>query len=160
MQSNSMSQHDVAVFVCSSDSRRDVLDSVLPSLVKYWPDCPYPVYVGLNSPAPLPPGIVPVVAPASQWCSETRIQLQQIAADYLVVILDDFLIGAPVKQARVAGLTALAVSRRLPYLRLVPLGRSLLERISGGGESNAQITRIRSDHPFHAALQIAVWRKD
>ena len=78
----------------------------------------------------------------------------------LIVILDDFLIGAPVKQARVASLAALAASRQLPYLRLVPLGRSLLERLSGGRESQAQITRIRANHPFYAALQIAIWRKD
>jgi hypothetical protein len=155
-----MSQPDVAVFVCSSDSRRDVLDSVLPSLAKFWPDCPYPVYVGLNSPAVLLPGFMPVVAPASAWCRETCLQLQQTAADYLIVILDDFLIGAPVKQARVASLAVLAASRRLPYLRLLPLGRSLLERLSGGGESEAQITRIRVNHPFYAALQIAIWRKD
>src|SRR5687767_3506927 len=112
----------VGVFVSSSDNRRDVLDRILPSVVKFWPDCPYPTYVGLNSHGnPLPVGTA-LLAPVSDWRHECSLQLAQIAEEYLIVILDDFLIGAPVDQARLSDLVASSLTLNLPYLRLVPLG--------------------------------------
>jgi hypothetical protein len=150
---------DVAVLICSSDSRRDVLEHVLPSISRFWPDCPYPVYVGVNSPCTLAAEVLPVIAPASEWYQESLVQLRQIDARHLIVVLDDFLFGAPVNQQRLAELVDTARSQRLPYLRLVPLGRSLRERLSrrryGPG-----IERIDIRHPFYSALQIAIWSKD
>jgi hypothetical protein len=139
-----------------------VLDSVLPSIAKFWHGCPYPIYVGLNSQAVLLPGFVPVVAPASEWFRETLLQLEQIAAEHLIVILDDFLFGAPVNQARMAELVELAARRHLAYLRLVPLGRSLAERFARLFHSpcEEEIGAVRATHPFYSALQIAIWRKD
>ena len=100
----------VAVFICSSDNRRDVLDRVLPSIAKFWPDRPYPLYVGLNSlNRPLPIG-TPLLAPPSQWHHECSLQLAQIAADYVIVVLDDYLIRTPVDQARLAELVEDAVT--------------------------------------------------
>jgi hypothetical protein len=151
----------VAVFICSSDGRKDVLDRVLPSVLKFWPDCPYPIYVGLNSRDwPLPVG-TPVLAPASEWHRECTLQLAQLVEDYLIVILDDFLIGAPVNQARLANLVEDAVTLDLEYLRLVPLGRSLLARLAGWRppELKPGIERVGAGRPFYSALQIAIWRK-
>lgn len=151
----------VAVFICSSDNRRDVLDRVLPSVAKFWPDRPYPLYVGLNSlNRPLPIG-TPILAPPSQWHHECSLQLAQIAADYVIVVLDDFLIRAPVDQARLAELVEDAVTLDLAYLRLLPLGRSLPARLTGWRPSELKpgIKRIRPHHPFYSGLQIAIWRK-
>jgi hypothetical protein len=151
----------VAVFVCSSDSRRDVLDRVLPSIAKFWPDRPYPLYVGLNSAGrPLPIGTA-VLAPASEWHRESAQQLAQIAEDYVIVVLDDFLFGAPVDQARIADLVSAASSSALTYLRLTPLGRSLFARLTGQRPPELQpgIERIRPRRPFYSGLQIAIWRK-
>jgi len=151
----------IAVLICSSDSRRDVVDRVLPSVLKFWPDCPYPIYVGLNSlDRPLPAGI-PVLALASEWCRECALQLAQIAEDYLIVILDDFLIRAPVRQVRLANLVEDALASNLAYLRLVPLGRSLLARLTGWRSSELKpgIERVRANHPFYSGLQIAIWRR-
>jgi hypothetical protein len=151
----------VAVFICSSDNRRDVLDRVLPSVAKFWPDRPYPLYVGLNSlDRPLPIG-APRLAPPSEWHRECSVQLAQIAADYVIVVLDDFLIRAPVDQARLGELVDAAVTLDLAYLRLLPLGRSLPARLIGWRppELKSGIERIRAHHPFYSGLQIAIWRK-
>jgi hypothetical protein len=151
----------LAVFICSADNRRDVLERTLPSVIKFWPDCPYPFYVGVNSHGrPLPVG-TPVIAPASQWHREFLLQLEQITEDYVVVILDDFLFRAPVDQTRLSDLVADVVARDLAYLRLVPLGRSLPARLSGQRppELKPGIELIRARRPFYSSLQIAVWRR-
>jgi hypothetical protein len=154
-------QAGVAVFICSSDNRRDVLDHVLPSVAKFWPDCPYPIYVGLNSMnRPLAIG-TPLLAPASEWHREFSSQLEHIPEERLIVLLDDYLLGMPVDQTRLSRLVEQAFAASIDYLRLVPLGRSLAARISGwhAPEVSPGIERIRHDRPFYSGLQIAIWSK-
>lgn len=151
----------VAVFICSSDNRKDVLVRVLPSLFKFWPNCPYPIYLGLNSRDEKLPLSTHVLAPASEWYRECTAQLAQLDEEYLIVILDDFLIRAPVDQARVAQLVEDAANLDLGYLRLLPLGRSLPARLAGHRlpELKPGIERIPLHRPFYSGLQIAIWRK-
>ncbi|WP_129777729.1 hypothetical protein [Peristeroidobacter soli] len=151
----------VAVFVCGSDNRIDILERTLPALQKFWPACPYPIHVGLNTCArPLAVGR-PILAPPSDWRREFGQQLTQLDHEHVIVLLDDFLIQAPVAQQRLATLVEDAVRMNLDYLRLIPMGRSLLARAMGSqpAEIARGIQRIRERHPFYSALQIAIWRK-
>lgn len=151
----------VAVFICSSDNRLDILDRTLPSVRKFWPACRYPIHVGLNSYGRALTVAVPIIAAPSEWRREFSQQLTQIEQDFVIVLLDDFLIQAPVDDARLAHLAEIAVRMNLDYLRLVPLGRSLLDRATGRqpAEVGPGIHRVRERHPFYSALQIAIWRK-
>lgn len=151
----------VAVFVCGSDSRIDILERTLPAVQKFWPACRYSIYVGLNSCSRALPVGRPVIAPPSDWRREFGQQLTQIDHDRLIVMLDDFLIQAPVVQDRLASLVENAVRMNLDYLRLIPMGRSLPARAVGWqpSEISPGIQRIRERHPFYSALQIAIWRK-
>lgn len=151
----------VAVFICGSDSRIDVLERTLPAVRKFWPACRYPIYVGLNScNRPLPVGS-PILAPPSEWRREFAQQLAQIDHDHVLVLLDDFLIQAHVDQERLGRLVDAAVRLKLDYLRLIPLGRSLFARAMGWRPTEIApgIQRIGDEHPFYSALQIAIWRK-
>ena len=152
---------DMAVFVCSSDSRRDVVDQTLPALKKFWPDCPWPIYIGLNTiTRPLTLGSA-ILAPPSEWHGEFSIQLSQISQSYVLVVLDDFLFGEPVNQLRVSKLVQEAMRLQLDYFRLVPLGRSLASRLGGRRTSrlSANIEQVPSRHPFYCAMQVAIWRR-
>ncbi|WP_116812579.1 hypothetical protein [Steroidobacter cummioxidans] len=151
----------VAAFICSSDSRIDILERTLPAVQKFWPTCRYPMYVGLNSCSRALLVGAPVIAPPTEWRREFTQQLAKIESDYVIVMLDDFLIQAPVDQDRLAHLVESTVRLNLDYLRLVPLGRSLLARATGRHplEIDPGLQRIRERHPFYSALQIAIWRK-
>jgi len=152
----------VSVFICSADTRRDILDRTLLSVLKFWPVCPYPLYVGLNTDErPLPIG-VPLLAAPSEWHNEFALQLAQVQEQYLIVILDDFLFRACVDQRRVAELVDIATTQNLDYLRLVPLGRSLLAHVTRKRlrQVAKDVEQIETCHPFYSALQISIWRKD
>lgn len=151
----------VAVFICGSDSRIDILDRTLPAVRKFWPACRYPIHVGLNSCSRVLPVGAPVIAPPSEWRREFAQQLIQIDHEYVIVMLDDFLIQAPVDQDRLDALVEDAARLNLDYLRLIPLGRSLFARAMGWRPApiSPGIQRIRDRHPFYSALQIAIWRK-
>jgi hypothetical protein len=151
----------IGVLICSSDSRMDILDRVLPSILKYWPDCPYPIYVGLNAENDRWPNIKSLVAEPSGWRQESLQQLAQISETHLIVILDDFLFQQPADQRRISSLVSQAVKADLPYLRLLPLGRSLRQRLWSvfHRRSAADVCPIAKRRPFYSALQIAVWNK-
>jgi hypothetical protein len=151
----------VGVLICSSDSRADVLERVLPSLFKYWPDCPYPIYVGRNTHYGLGPNVTTLVARRSDWRMECYEHATQIAESHLIVILDDFLLQRPVDQHRLSKLVSEAVDLDLAYLRLQPLGRSILDRLVhlAGTRFMADIQAISEGRPFYSGLQIAIWNK-
>lgn len=150
-----------AVLICGSDNRRDVLERVLPSLVKYWPDCPYPIYLGLNTKYSYGPNITTVAAQPSEWRRECAEQVAQTSETHLIVVLDDFLFQSPVDQNRLSALLSQAVKSDLPYLRLVPLGRSIMERLADlvRTPSKVEIRAMREGRPFYSGLQIAIWNK-
>lgn len=156
------STSSVAILICSSDSRRDVLERVLPSLIKYWPDCPYPIYVGLNTNHSLGQNITTLVARPSEWRQECGEQVAQMSETHLILVLDDFLFQKRVDQNRLCKLLSAATDSNLPYLRLMPLGRSVLDRLAGlvRSRSKVEIRAIRDGRPFYSGLQIAIWNRD
>lgn len=150
-----------AVFICSSDNRHDVLGCILPSVMKFWANRPYPLYVGMNTVRELPPHVSAVLAPPSQWHREFAEQLAQIPEEYVVLLLDDFLLYAPVDQPRMAHVIREAIALKLPYLRLVPLGKSLVARVTGRQPTlvRPDLERIPARHPFYCGLQATIWHK-
>jgi hypothetical protein len=148
------------VFICSSDDRLDILDRVLPSVLKYWPDCPYPLYVGLNTENKTWPRVSSLVAQPSEWRIEVMKQVSQIPETHLILLLDDYLLLSAVDQLRLAKLVTRAVSSKLPYLRLLPLRRSLGQLlIRSRIRPTDGIESIHSRRPFYSGLQIAIWDK-
>lgn len=102
-----------------------------------------------------------MLARPSDWRTETLEQVAQIPESHLIVVLDDFLFQEPVNQARLSMLVSKVVSSGLPYLRLLPLGKSLTQRLLRfpRSPSTAGIQAIRETRPFYSCLQIAIWNK-
>jgi len=160
-ETSGLSPERVAVFICSSDSRRDILDQTLPALEMFWSDCPWPIYIGLNTIVrPLTLGSA-ILAPPSEWYREFATQLSQIDEEYILLALDDFLFEASINQTCLNELFLESKRLQLDYLRLVPLGRSLASRLGGKRTSHlsSEIERLPCQHPFYCALQVAIWRK-
>jgi hypothetical protein len=152
---------NVAVVICSSDNRLDILERVLPSLLKFWPDCPYTIYVGLNSNREVATNIKTLLARPSEWRRECLEQVAQISETHVIVILDDFLFQRPVDQQRMAELIDATLRSNISYLRLMPFGKPLLKQLFGMIRRRSQtgIQVINEDRPFYSGLQIALWDK-
>jgi hypothetical protein len=150
-----------AVFIASSDNTRDVFIRVFPSLLRHWPECRYPIYAGFNQPVPTGGGFTPVYAPASGWRDELAAQLEQVRADHVLMLLDDFLFLGSVDAARIAELIEIAARQDLPYLRLIPVRRALLPRFAlrwlRRGE--AALEPVPESDPYYTSLQAVIWRR-
>lgn len=150
-----------AVFLCSSDSRYDVLNCVLPSVSKFWAHCPYTFYVGMNTRRELIAHATPVLAPASNWREEFAAQLAQIPERHVIVLMDAFVLCSPVDQPRLTQVARNAITLDLPYLRLVPLAQSITSRLSGYRPTHLRpdLQRIPAGHASYCGLQATIWRK-
>lgn len=151
-----------AVFLCSSDSSYDVLQCILPSVIKFWGNCPYTFYVGMNSCRKLFAQVTPVLAPASPWQEAFAAQLAQIPEEHIIVLRDAFLLCSPVDQPRLTQVVRNAIGMDLPYLRLMPLRQSVAVRWRGQRPTHLQpdLQLIPARHPSYCGLQATIWRKD
>ncbi len=131
-------------------------------MLKFWPDCPYPIFVGTNSPIDNWPGVTLLQADPQGWRAECLAQVAKIPASHLIVILDDFLFRGRVDQPLLSAFVSQVIQSNISYLRLLPMGKSLLRRITGIIRKNNDqpITRIEANRPFYSCLQIAIWRKE
>ena len=155
----------VCVFVASSDNTRDIFYQVAPSFGKHWSDCPFSIFVGLNSPADdLPPAFQGVYAPARQWQKELSHQLNQLPEqiERVLLFLDDFLILSLVDTPRVLCLVEKAVRNHIRYLRLIPQSQACLPLLGSKIRHRyhpVPYEAIRENAPYNASLQIALWER-
>lgn len=145
-----------AVFLCSSDSRYDVLKCTLPSVFKFWTNCPYTFYIGMNTCREHFARATPVFAPASNWREELAAQLAQIPEKHVIVLRDVFLFCSPVDQPRLTQVARTAITSDLPYLRLTPIWR---RRRRHATHFRLDLQRIPARHPSYCGLQATIWRK-
>ncbi len=145
------------VFIASSDNTLDVLRRVYPALERFWPDCPYPLFIGLNE-APLSfTSARAVRTSVAGWRAELLAQLEQLNHERLVLLLDDFLLTNRVDTRLVVQLVERAHAQQLDYLRLLPLDQAWLARLFRS--SREDIEYIPACYPYFSSLQIAVWRR-
>lgn len=89
-------------------------------------------------------------------------QLAQIPEEHIIVLQDDFILYSPVDQPRLTQVARAAITRDLPYLRLVPPGQSLVARVRGHRPTHLRpdLQPIPASHPYYCGLQASLWRKD
>lgn len=158
-------RHTLALFVASSDNTRDVFMTVGQIFPRYWPICGYAKYVGLNTTGGEAEvlGFTPVLAPVGGWRQELHAQIAQLREEYVLLLLDDFLLLAPVDETRIDHLVSLVAERDIDYLRLIPLTGSwatkilarLISRLRG-----EEVVPVPSDMPYFSSLQAAIWRRE
>lgn len=164
-----MGANAVGIFVMSCDKTADVADHFVSAFCKYWPQCPYPVYFGVNTFLSHIKLInaIPLEADINDWRHETLDQLDRLRehnphVTHVLVFLDDFILNKYVETDRVSGIVDEASRLDISYLRLKPLEESIWGRIRQhflpkttiGGE---RCFKIRRDHPYYSSLQVSLW---
>lgn len=158
----------LAIVVSSSDPTRDVFERVFAHFGSVWPQCPYSRYVGLSSEIADRHLFGFEVLPARRrdgWRPELAAQIRALPPeiDFVLLLLDDFLLLGPVSQRSVEQALRLAVDGRWAYLRLKPVERSIwvtgLRKLAAwlGGKP---AVRLQRSEPYYSSLQAAIWRRD
>ena len=112
---------ECTVVVGSCDKYADVLKPFIALFRKFWPDCPFEVVLVTES-DPHVEGFDRVVLTGrgKHWCAMLSEALEQVATRHVILLMDDYLLNAPVDTRRV--LARLDEARRFDAasLRLNP----------------------------------------
>ncbi len=156
MKDTGSSQISCAVVVPSCDAYSDLWAPFFSLFWKYWPDCPFPVYLASNH-QKFPHEKVSSLCVGGNhlyWSQRLAKALSELDTEYVLLILEDFFLRRPMQTLQV--LKALESLHQLKgsMLRLVPRPPAD-EAVTGF----SLLKRIRPHAPYRVSTQGAFWRR-
>lgn len=151
-----ISKQDVSIIINSCDKYADIWPVFFTLFWKYWPDCPYQVYLGTNTKTWNDKRVKVIqVGPDISWADTTIKMVEIIPTPYLLFFLDDFLIWEKVDTPVIVSLVEKMKRLNVDYLRLRNWPPTHL-----GVKGYPDIVQISPGASYRCALEIAFWRRD
>lgn len=144
-----------AVLVASCDRYRDLWTPFFTLFWRYWPDCPYPVYLGANCAAYEDPRVRTLKAGEDQsWSRGLKFFLEQIDTQYVFLLLEDFFFDGPfpLKQFNEKMRTLQTLDGTMLRLNPNPPPDMELREFRGIGA-------IHQFAPYRVSAQPAIWNR-
>lgn len=111
-----------ALLVVSCDAYQDLWGPFFTLLFRYWPDCPYRVFLGSNDAIYPDRRVAPLaIGEDRNWSSNLLKMLELIPSDGVLLLQEDFLIDRPVQTERITQLIGYAEVKQAACLRLMPI---------------------------------------
>ncbi len=147
------------VLVVSCDAYADLWPPFFTLFKRYWPDCPYPVYLSSNFiPYPNPEITTVLIGKDHDWSTSLMTALAMpdlMDYAYLLLILDDLLITKVVETSKINQCLDFLHSHQGSYIRLSPVPPP--DIIVDGCP---WVGQILPGAPYRASLQASIWKKD
>ncbi len=150
-----ISGNDVAILVVSCDAYRDLWEPFFRCFFKYWPDCPYQVYLGANS-ATYPDARVRTLTVGADvdYSSNLVAMLQRIEAPWVITWIEDRALGARVDTLRLADLVAAAQEQGAGFLKLIASHPYAIP-----DDPAQEIGEIPKGTRYRVCMTVALWNK-
>lgn len=152
-------EENVVILVVSWDGYRDLWRPFFHCFFKYWPDCPYRVFLGSNHLSYTDSRVSPVfVGPDVDYSSNLLKMLRQLDTEWVILWVDDCLLSAQVNTTRVRNLIEVAQSEKAGHLRLnvAPLYVAPLFAINN---KDREISEMPTEAPYRVSIGLSLWRK-
>ena len=149
------SVNKVAVLISSCDKYQDLWSPFFTLFFRYWPDCPYPVYLGTNN-LKYNNKRVKMIAIGDEvdWSSDFRCMLERISQQYVIVLMEDFLLIKSVDTTKIDRLITYMEAKGAGCLRLFPCPGPDLPCLD-----NPEVGEISKGADYRSSLQAAIWNK-
>ncbi|MGA8324201.1 MAG: hypothetical protein WBE48_14970 [Xanthobacteraceae bacterium] len=146
---------EVSVVVASYDGCADIWPGFFGLVSRFWPDLPYPLYLISNHLAFSDERVTSLcVGDDVSWSETLARGLERVPSRYVLLILDDFFLAAPVDTALVQRMHATMVDKDAAYLRLVPNPKADIPFAD-----MPEIGTVAKGAPYRASLQMAFWNR-
>jgi len=146
-----------SILVPSCDKYSDLWEPFFSLFWRYWPDCPYPVYLGSNHQSFEHPKVKTIlVGDDKDWSSGIKAMLETLQSKYVLVILEDFFIRKPVDGKHIVSLIRILEELKGSMLQLRPIIRRPFSRVKGF----SAVVRLRKEMPYRVSLQPTIWERE
>ena len=144
-----------AILITSCDAFEDCWTPYAHGLHKYWPDCPFPVFLITNEKTFSDPSITSLrIRPDRGWAKNLRQAMDAVDADILLYTHEDFWLAAPVDTAEILDFVGHVAAGRADYIRLYP---------APGPDrpfaADPRLGVLADNAPYRTSLQTALWKK-
>lgn len=147
---------NLAVVISSCDLYSDCWKPLFHSIHKYWPDCPYPIYLICNYKDSGDDSVIPIkVGEHLGWGSNTKHALDKIDADYILLIQEDYFMVRTMSSQAIEQHIAFCERNDVDYIRLEQPYRD-----SYSCPDNDNYCYDSLSLRYALCLQPAIWRKD
>jgi hypothetical protein len=147
----------VSIIVSSCDAFFDCWRPFAFFWRKFWPDCPFPVYLIVNEFEVRSSFIKPIrVGPDQGWATNMQRALAKITTPYVIYFQEDYFLTAPVQREQLAADLAVAVERDAAAFCF--FGRTDLERDFQPLNERFGIVPQQSDG--RTRCQATLWKRD
>ncbi|MGC4073536.1 MAG: hypothetical protein QM760_13680 [Nibricoccus sp.] len=112
---------EVAIIYMSCDKYSDLWSEYFKLFRRNWPDCPFRIYILSNTVVCTVPGVVPLaIGPDLSWSDNLAAAVDRVGAKYVLLLLDDFFIVAPVNTGFLLENISWALQEEVDCLRFSP----------------------------------------
>ena len=143
-----------AVLVMSCDKYRDLWRPFFTLFWRYWPNCPFPLYLGTTGETYNDERVTTIHAGDYPWSKTFRLCLEQIDTDYVLLLLEDFFLDEPIATRDILEHLKLLHELRGTVLRLYP---------HPGPDAklppHSNIGRLHRLAEYRVSMQPAVWNR-
>jgi len=144
-----------SILISSCDTFSDCWDPYFHGLYKYWPDCPYNVFLVTNFKDSGDNRVQAIkVGEDKGWSHNTLQALKQIATPYVIYTHEDFWIERNVPGRTIAEYVALMDKGKADYIRLFPCPEP-----DYGCQWDERLGVLADDASYRTSLQVSLWRK-
>ncbi len=164
MESNT-ENHQCAVLVSSCDAYSDAWQPFFTLFFRYWPDCPFPVYLISNYQRYDDPRVISVlIGEDKKWASNLRVAIDKMAVPHLIYMQEDYFLRSPVDTTYLNKIIDYSDKNKAACVYLFPdfssgLPDYSMEEIVSGGKGLG-LKKISPEAGRGISLQVALWNTD
>jgi hypothetical protein len=147
---------DTAILILSCDKYSDAWEPFFFFFFKFWPNCPFPKFLSANK-LTYPDSRVSTIHfenDKSDWSTTFLWALDQIPAQNVIVLLEDYFLSAPAQEGAIVELIQYARRKGAGYLRWVPIPPP-----DDPCPDQPLLGEIRKGSRYRSSSQAAWWRK-
>lgn len=149
--------NNMAILVCSCDKYEGAWNPMFEMFFKFWNDCPYDVYLLTNNKT-YEHNRVKTITTGDDvtWSKAFRKALENIHEDYVLVIMEDYILKSKVRNSDFEMVLAYMKKNEIDYFRIYPAPRPTIE---SGNCGEFKIGLIEPKSPYRVSLQAAIWKR-
>lgn len=148
----------VSILVLSCDAYADIWESFFTMLWRYWPDCPFPVYLGAGTRTYSDPRVHSIAIGADlSWASSLDSMLDRIPTSHVMIVLEDVFLLERVDTEAVYRLIDAGLDNNVDCIRLSPLP-PLSPPPKTPAPGHPQFGVVEPGTPYRISAGVAVWR--
>jgi len=147
--------YNCAVIVSSCDAYEDAWMPFFTLFFRYWPDCPFPVYLITETKTYSGPRVVTLNYPDQSWATRTKKTLDRVKETYIIWLLEDLFFEAKTDTNYIVELISYAKTHHAATIRLEPNPPPDENYLN-----NLNLGLVSKKAEYRTSLISGIWNKD